>query len=400
MRRHLSPLQRFRRILFFELATVDSFNAAQVITMVAVHYKGSLPLRQAKVSAITAMLSNNDETFDNDNEMPMTMTVKKASTFKRNLPQRNIESVSGTFVVPPAPHVIRGTISKTPRKSSRHKNRDTFPVKLWKLLEKGDCEEAICWTTHGKEFVIRNKTLLEEALPRAGFAHSGVRSFHRQLSYWCFTRLSKDPEQEVWVHPHFFKGMSRSALASVIRISHKGNPVRRKGMTLEESAAQNTMADEDVSTTRTLSSEEKTAPTSNETTIEGRDFFFPPRQSITLQPRRIEFEKDPLDLSSNLMSAEETSSIRIPASTMEEIGPTTFVHHESVTMRGLEGLQRADWCPFGVPYVAEVEEDILCTLPFNETGTISLSDEEDCMSLDDFSFLESTWDTTVLTAEV
>lgn len=437
--------------------------------MVAVHYKDILPLRQAKVSAISAMMLDH---HDNDDISSCERTPPRRK--KRVQSKKPPRKQGGAHDIPSQHGGSHDTSSHNSgsnskllprRKSSRHTNRDTFPVKLWKLLEGGHWEEAIRWTSDGKEFVIRNKTLLEQVLPNAGFAHSGLRSFHRQLSYWCFTRRCKDSNEEVWLHPHFFKGMSRAALASVIRISHKGNPVRRKGMTLEESAAHDAaimmvMGDdeEEVSTSGTTSTssssysswnttgmtinktktttkeamiikdekeEQATSPITtlsrihNTTMMKDKSLLvvdFQQQQSMILQPRRIDFQDDiltTLDLSTNLMSPEEQESALFlfvtvpPAPQDDKISPTIvnkdtpsffvegFNHHE------LERFDH-DSSPCGSSWVSPIPEwdddDVLQILPINDTGTVSLSDEEDCMSLQDFSFLEA--ESTMLTADV
>ena len=140
----------------------------------------------------------------------------------------------GTFHLPtttaPPP---RPTTSPPTRR--RHLKRMTFPHKLFNLLESGLYPHVIRWSKSRRSFCILERQALEErVLPESGFNLSKIRSFHRQLSLWGFSRSkggivdphkderNKEWQPEVWEHPHFVQGMHRDGLYDVMRA------VRRK----------------------------------------------------------------------------------------------------------------------------------------------------------------------------
>ena len=433
--------------------------------VVTLQCKDTLPLRQAKVLAITAMmlLKNDDRdcavspvgssgtisSSSSEDEESSSMSTRalakkcrrtsiprriKASKSVKVPKRKQVRKANAASPMPviclATPPASSGIPKKLPRKSSRHNNRDTFPVKLWKVLESGTCPDTIHWTSDGKAFIIRDKNSLAHVLPHAGFAHSGLRSFHRQLSYWCFTRYCKDSEKEVWSHPQFYRGMSREELTLVIRVSHKGNPMRRKGMTLKESAAHVaaicssnssvTIAGNDKAEITSMDVGSSSLPTATTLVLplehNNLNFLVSPKQECTsienykeqqqhshpmtvksiLQPRRIDFEDE------ELMSPEETSlllSVTIPvgedhmnesmAVDDEEYDSDSYLPIGEIMQEFKESnvndLSVCSW----VPNCIEMDEDVLQTLPFNDTGAVSLSDEEDCMSLADLCFLET-----------
>lgn len=123
----------------------------------------------------------------------------------------------------------------------RHVNRLTFPVKLFQLLESRKYPKAISWSRDGKAVVIHSRPHLQAIFKadNTGFgAMSSVRSFHRQLSLWCFTRRkggmvnlgsTSTPSEEgtkgskrswkpeLWEHPYFYRGMSADSILNVER---------------------------------------------------------------------------------------------------------------------------------------------------------------------------------------
>jgi hypothetical protein len=229
--------------------------------------------------------------------------------------------------------------------------------------------------------------------------------------------------------------MTREELTMVIRVSHKGNPLRRKGMTLQESAAHvaavcsssscvampdndepeitsmdvrssilppaTTSGAQERNNLSSLVSPKQDSSTNETQKIHPMERPQPPQPTpvtSNLQPRRIDFEDE------ELMSPEETSlllSVTIPvgedpmAESMaiddEEYDSDSYLPIVEIMEEFKEShvnVNDLSICSWVSPIV-EMEEDLLQTLPFNDTGAVSLSDEEDCMSLPDFFFVET-----------
>lgn len=135
--------------------------------------------------------------------------------------------------------VKRGRRKATPVIPRRHLNRETFPVKLLKLLEAGYHADVIHWVDDGATVVIKDKEALEKVLPQY-FDHGNIRSLHRQFSCWGFTRrhnrnvsrCNGKGSHEYWYHPNFYRGMPRRRLYTILRTANKGTSSRRGGITV------------------------------------------------------------------------------------------------------------------------------------------------------------------------
>lgn len=224
----------------------------------------ALPLRKAKVAAMTKMMVlANTEPVEGEGEEQQQKTPKAASRGKVTAKPRIMSPSPHRLVLRAGSptsvmHISSAALAREVKKKSkvrggRHKNRKTFPVKLFNLLEGGKYKQAIDWTEDGEAFVIKDKSMLEKVLPEAGFSHMKLRSFHRQCSYWCFQRrrvgatttprknnktaLTGDDAAasiggEEWYHPYFVMGMHTSSLTSIVRRGFKGHSIKKEGVTI------------------------------------------------------------------------------------------------------------------------------------------------------------------------
>ena len=67
-------------------------------------------------------------------------------------------------------------------------NENSFPYKLYDMLQDSHCNNAIAWTGYGNSFQILNNELLSDVLPKY-FRHNNVNSFIRQLYNWDFRKV-------------------------------------------------------------------------------------------------------------------------------------------------------------------------------------------------------------------
>eukprot|EP00934_Nitzschia_sp_Nitz4_P006989 Nitzschia sp. Nitz4//scaffold22_size323478//175069//176235//NITZ4_000544-RA/size323478-processed-gene-0.468-mRNA-1//-1//CDS//3329543046//6979//frame0 len=120
----------------------------------------------------------------------------------------------------------------------RHANRDTFPLKMFRLLESQQHTGSICWIRGGTTIAIKDKRQLEKILPEY-FGHCRIRSLQRQFSFWGFRRIGSVGDKqadEEWYHPSFIQGNLES-VRSIIRSNLKPIPSKmspKKGRTQQE----------------------------------------------------------------------------------------------------------------------------------------------------------------------
>jgi HSF-type DNA-binding len=246
------------------------FNVEIIMPAVPQHVARPLPLRKAALAAITKIFEDSRESVD---DVPKQSRAKPIAKRKKTVPKKKAVSPSKwprrlhiqTFS-PLGPNAASPTrepslkrqqsltlhFPKVPGADSsrallnesenppgilhegrRHLNRVTFPLKLFNLLETGLYPNAIRWDKCGTSFRIEERKALERILPNAGFDHSKIRSFHRQLSLWGFSRSkggivdpnkdarNKKWQPEVWAHPYFIQGMHRDCLFHVVRVGRK-----------------------------------------------------------------------------------------------------------------------------------------------------------------------------------
>ena len=60
-----------------------------------------------------------------------------------------------------------------------------FHFRLYKMLENSDFEDIVCWVSHGRSWMIKDKKKLEGHLPEF-FKTANFRSFSRQVIGWGF----------------------------------------------------------------------------------------------------------------------------------------------------------------------------------------------------------------------
>ena len=71
---------------------------------------------------------------------------------------------------------------------SINSNENSFPYKLYDMLQDSHSNNAIAWTGYGNSFQILNNELLSDVLPKY-FRHNNVNSFIRQLYKWGFRKV-------------------------------------------------------------------------------------------------------------------------------------------------------------------------------------------------------------------
>jgi len=70
-------------------------------------------------------------------------------------------------------------------------HENSFPYKLYDMLQDADSKEAIAWTEHGDSFRILDRQLLSNVLPKY-FDFNSVTNFIKQLDVWDFSKLESD----------------------------------------------------------------------------------------------------------------------------------------------------------------------------------------------------------------
>jgi len=66
--------------------------------------------------------------------------------------------------------------------------RQTFPVKLFKILNDPINQECLCWSDDGQSFGIRNREKLVKYILHIHFGTKKYSSFARQINGWGFKR--------------------------------------------------------------------------------------------------------------------------------------------------------------------------------------------------------------------
>jgi hypothetical protein len=114
------------------------------------------------------------------------------------------------------------------------KGKVFFPERLFGMLESAvpnGFDHIVSWTENGEAFILRDTALFEKHVVSKYFDHSCIRSFTRQLSYWSIRRVSKSQNSLTFQHPSLRQGQRR-LIKYIIRKEHKGNRVRRNGVTI------------------------------------------------------------------------------------------------------------------------------------------------------------------------
>ena len=104
-------------------------------------------------------------------------------------------------------------VTETENTTNMHQHHDTFPYKLYQMLdiitkENSDLTQIISWQPHGRAFVIHKpKAFVDEVLPRF-FKQSKLTSFQRQLNLYGFERLTRGDDKGAYYHELFLRGRS------------------------------------------------------------------------------------------------------------------------------------------------------------------------------------------------
>ena len=435
---------------------------------------GNLPLRQAKVTAITAMIHRSTSNATGSEKSSVSLLPSSSSSkqgSKNNYKQQcqgtghlpllnengsahkkrkkslngnaggkdepdnradqkrrkllnDTSSTTTGIITPGEPRPLpRRSRQKQhrPHRGSPHKNRATFPVKLFQLLESGQHRDAICWAPGGKSFLIKDKRRLESILPQTGFAHSGLRSFHRQCSYWCFTRCGTPDDNnkkkkrknsiEEWCHPSFVEGMDRSALGSILRVSHKGGaglqarqegmpePVKVSGGKQQEGADQAPATKKIEETIHPVAfwSGERPMPTNNK--MRPRRISFEPEEGKEGTSRFLHSESPAMAWADDFMILHKREH-RIEVE--DDLRNISWLVDDDEEEEGMNRSLSSSWPSkhFFEDFSfldndiiidgEDEEEDVLCSVPIADPRTYNSSEDDDeCMSLQDFWFADS-----------
>ena len=72
-------------------------------------------------------------------------------------------------------------------------SRNTFPMKLFEILQKNEHYDILRWVPSGKAFIILDKRRFAKEILSMYFKKAQYSSFARKLTRWQFVRLSKGP---------------------------------------------------------------------------------------------------------------------------------------------------------------------------------------------------------------
>ena len=96
------------------------------------------------------------------------------------------------------------------RTSKKCKPQETFPIKLFKILERSDIAQyssIISWLPHGRAFMIHNEDLFKEYIMKKYFHQSKLESFKRQLYAYGFRKIGKRfADDGAYFHESFIRG--------------------------------------------------------------------------------------------------------------------------------------------------------------------------------------------------
>jgi HSF-type DNA-binding len=115
---------------------------------------------------------------------------------------------------------------------SSSKAEKHFPSVLHRLLEEaevGGYSDIVAWQPHGRSFLVKQQArFVREVMPRF-FRQTRYASFQRQLSLYCFCRLSqKGADHGAYYHPSFLRGPENAIQCEYIRRQRiKGCGVRQ-----------------------------------------------------------------------------------------------------------------------------------------------------------------------------
>ena len=104
---------------------------------------------------------------------------------------------------------ISKCLPKTSKYYSKKKSKETFPLKLFKMLEESDIDNhahIISWLPHGQAFKIHDEKLFEQHVLNQHFG-SKFKSFKRQLNLYGFQKLRKhSADVGAYFHKQFNRG--------------------------------------------------------------------------------------------------------------------------------------------------------------------------------------------------
>lgn len=87
---------------------------------------------------------------------------------------------------------------------SRYAKAFKFPTKLFYVLECGDFNDVISWTSDGNSFTVHDSEAFTAKVPPSVLREAKFSSFHRKLNRWNFVKVPG--ESRTYTHPRFKRG--------------------------------------------------------------------------------------------------------------------------------------------------------------------------------------------------
>mmetsp|Transcript_29241 Transcript_29241/g.43142 ORF Transcript_29241/g.43142 Transcript_29241/m.43142 type:complete len:366 (-) Transcript_29241:438-1535(-) len=89
---------------------------------------------------------------------------------------------------------------------SNSEKNESFPRKLYRILNEENPEECISWMPHGRSWKVHDPVNLEEKVLPKYFRHAKYSSFMRQVNGWGFNRISNGVDRDSYYHEMFLRG--------------------------------------------------------------------------------------------------------------------------------------------------------------------------------------------------
>jgi len=100
-----------------------------------------------------------------------------------------------------------------------------FPYRLYEMLdyaESAGMSDVVSWLPHHRAFKIHDRDRFISHVASHFFKATKLRSIHRQLSMWGFTRVTCGDEADSWYHRYFVRGRPGD-MSKMFRTKIKGS---------------------------------------------------------------------------------------------------------------------------------------------------------------------------------
>lgn len=109
-------------------------------------------------------------------------------------------------------------------RSRQKKMSSQFPSILREMLERADTDghaSVVSWLPHGRAFKIHDEEKFMAEVAPLFFRATKMRSFHRQLYFWSFQRVTTGVDRDAWFHECFVRDSPMDMLR-MVRTKIKG----------------------------------------------------------------------------------------------------------------------------------------------------------------------------------